>query len=200
MQPKFQTSFIPKKAVEGDSSRGVRAVDDTNIFTLAGTLVFLSTVLLFGGLFLYKNLLLKQLEQKGNEVIAAKSAIEPDKIREILDANSRITASVDLLNNHLVTSKLLSLLGELAVKNLQFNDLKYENKANGPTILINGEVKTYNSLAFQNETLSKNELLKKPVFSEINLLDSGNIKFRFSAVLDHSLVSYKKLIESLPIN
>lgn len=200
MQPRFQTSFIPKKSIDNVPDRGAREVDDTNIFSLAATLIFLATALLLGGLFFYKNLVLKQLEQKGEEVNAARSAIEPEKIKEILDANARIKASVGLLENHLVTSRLLLFLGDLASKNLQFNDFNYQNKAGGPSITINGEAKTYNSLAFQQDVLSKNERLSQVVFSEINLNENGNVRFRVGARLDATLVSYKKLLETLSVN
>lgn len=200
MEPKFQTSFIPKKSAEPSSNRAVREVDDTNIFTLAGTLVFLATVLLLGGLFLYKNLLVKQITQADSDINAARSAIEPEKIQEILDANSRITASVQLLESHLVTTELLVLLGDLAIKNLRFNDLSYQNKVGGPSIAMSGEVLTYNGLAFQQRALSENESIKQPVFSDIGLAEAGKIKFRFSARLDPKIVSYRKLIESMNTN
>ncbi|MEK6624860.1 MAG: hypothetical protein AABY86_07830, partial [Bdellovibrionota bacterium] len=56
----------------------------------------------------------------------------------------------------------------------------YENKIDGPTIVINGEVLTYNALAYQQEVLSKNESLKQTAFSDITLKENGNVKFHFT--------------------
>lgn len=198
MEPKFQTSFIPKRNIESGSDRGVsRDVDDTNIFTLGATIIFIFTVLIAGGLFTYKGILLKQLDMKGKEVDAARSAIEPDKIKDILEANYRIQASKNLLDNHQVTSGLLVLLGQLAIKNIQFNSLSYQNKIGGPSINIKSEVRTYNALAYQQEVMLKNELLRQVTFSDVALGENGSIRFSISARLDPNLVSYKKLLESL---
>ncbi len=196
MQPNFQTSFIPKKPVSGESEK-VSAVHDTDIFTLAATLTFIVTALLYGGLYFYNNLLVKQIEEAGKQLEDARSAILPDKIKELIDADSRIATVSGLLERHVVNSKMLTLLGDLAVTKLQFNDLTYTNKTGSPALKINGEVQTYNALAVQQDILTKNEYIKNPIFSNFTLSEAGNIKFQFNSSIDLSLVSYKKSVESL---
>lgn len=195
MEPKFQTSFIPKKPVSGESER-VRAVHDLNIFSLIATIVFISTVLLFGGLFFYKSLLIKQITKAGEDVNAARSAIQPATINELIDNNSRISTSVGLLEKHVVTSKLLLLLSDLAVKKLHFNDFSYSSKSGGPTVKIRGEVLTYNAMAKQYEIFNNSPYLKNMSFSDISLTENGNIKFQISSSVDSGLLSYKKSLES----
>jgi len=199
MQPNFQTSFIPKKPVSGESEK-VNVVHDTDIFTLAATITFIVTALLYGGLYFYKNLLVKQIGDAGKQLEDARAAILPDKIEELLDANSRISTVNGLLERHVVNSKMLVLLGDLAVTKLQFNDLTYTNKTGSPVLRINGEVQTYNALAQQQDILTKNEYIKNPIFSNITLSDGGNIRFQFTSSIDLNLVSYKKAVESLSIN
>ncbi len=199
MQPNFQTSFIPKKPVSGETEKSA-VVHDTDILTLAATMIFIATALLYGGLYFYQSLLIKQITAAGLQLEEAKSAILPEKIKELIDADSRIATVNGLVEKHVVNSKMLVLLGDLSVKKLQFNDLTYSNKTGSPTIKINGEVQTYNALAQQHDILTKNEYIKNPTFSNISLGEGGNIKFQFTSSIDLSLVSYKKTVESISLN
>lgn len=199
MQPNFQTSFIPKKPVSGETER-VKVVHDTDIFTLAATITFIVTALLYGGLYFYKNMIVNQITEADKQLNDARSAILPDEIKKLLDANSRITTASSLLDKHLVNSKMLLLLGDLAVKKLKFNDLSYTNKTGTPTIKINGEVQTYNALAKQQEIFSGSEYVKNPTFSNIGLGEAGSIKFQFTSTIESEILSYKKAVESLSVN
>ncbi len=199
MQPNFQTSFIPKKPVAGEVEK-VNVVHDTDIFTLAATIVFIVTALLYGGLYFYKNLIVKQIAEANKQLEDARSAILPDKIKELLDANSRIDTASNLLEKHLVNSRMLLLLGELSVKKLKFNDLVYSNKTGSPTIKINGEVQSYNALARQQQIFTESEYVKNPTFSNIGLDAVGSIKFQFTSNIDSNLLSYRKAIDSLSVN
>jgi archaellum component FlaF (FlaF/FlaG flagellin family) len=199
MQPNFQTSFIPKKPVGGDVEK-VSVVHDTDIFSLAATIVFIVTLLLYGGLYFYKSLIVKQIAEANKQLEDARSAILPEKIKELLDANSRINTASDLLERHLVNSKMLLLLNDLAIKKLKFNDLSYSNKTGSPTLKINGEVSSYNALARQQQIFTESEYVKNPTFSNIGLDSTGNIKFQFTSTIDSGLLSYKKSIETLSVN
>lgn len=198
MEPKFQTSFIPKKQIGGESEK-ISIVEETNIFSLAATLVFVVTILMLGGLYGYRYLVLKQISEADAKLNEARSVIQTDKIQNLIDANSRITTGVSLLERHVITTKLLTLLNDSSIKKIKFNDFTYQNKDNTPSIIIDGEVSDYSALASQNDVLKKNELIKNPDFGDFLLSDNGFVRFHFTARLDPSLVSYKKSIESLDI-
>ena len=196
MEPKFQTSFIPKKQISGDSDR-ISIVEETNIFSLTATLVFLATILLLGGMYGYRILLIKQINDVDSKLNAARQAINTNKIQELIDANSRMTTGMGLLERHLITSKMMTLLGDLSIKKIKFNEFTYQNKDGVPSIIIEGEALNYVALASQNQVLKNMELVKEPEFGNFLLSDDGRVKYHFFAKLDSSLVSYKKPIESL---
>ncbi len=196
MEPKFQTSFIPKKTVDDYSRNRSIVYTDTNIFTLAATIVFIATVILYGGLFFYKNMLVKQVAQADVQLIDAKTAIDPKKIQEIIDNDSRIKNSQKILERHLATSELMVFLNDSAIKKIRFNEFMYQNKEGIASVVIDSEVQTYNSFAYQQEVLVNNEFITNPSFENITLSDNGNITFKFTGRIDPSLVSYKKAIES----
>ena len=83
---------------------------------------------------------------------------------------------------------------------MRFTELNYTNKDSNPTITVMGEIQTYNALAEQQNIFLKNDFIKEPAFSDFNLGDNGYILVNFSAKIDSNLISYKRAIESLPLN
>ena len=200
MDKDSQTSFIPKKPIGSPQGSGISVIHSTNVFSIVATAVFIVTILTSGGLFFYKNLLTNQIKEANKNIITAREAFEPEKIKELVDVNNRIVSAKRLLENHTVVSKVLSLMENLTIKKLRFTEFTYTNKANNPTINVSGEVQTYNALAEQQDIFLKNESIKEPTFSNFNLGDSGYILVSFSAKVDPNFVSYKKTVESLPLN
>jgi hypothetical protein len=199
MEPKFQTSFIPKKPIVtdmgGNSTAGV--VHETNIFSLVSTIVFAVTVLVSLGLFGYKIILNKQIAQADTDINTARAAFQVDKIKELIDANDRIVSSKLLLEKHVNVSKLLYLFQDLTVKRIRLLKLVYSNKSGVPTVELNGESLSYNALADQSNIFAQNAYLKNNQFSNFTPQENGNIKVDFMSTVDTSLLSYKKAIEAL---
>ena len=200
MEPKFQTSFIPKKPIGLGTGSGISVIRSTNIFSVVATVLFLVTILTSGGLFFYKNLLTNQIKEADKNIISARDAFEPEKIKELVDVNTRIVSAKKLLSSHVVVSKLFILMENLTIKKMRFTEFNYVNKDNSHTLSITGEVQTYNALAEQQDIFLKNDFIKNPVFSNFNLGDNGYILVNFSAQIDSGLISYKKSIEAIPLN
>ncbi|MBI4155752.1 MAG: hypothetical protein HY507_00790 [Candidatus Zambryskibacteria bacterium] len=200
MEPKFQTSFIPKAPIVSAPTAAVSS-RSINIFSLIATILFAAAVLTSAGLFIYKNILTNQIAEAGKSLDSARKAFEPEKIEQLVGANSRIIAAKELLNKHVALSGVLTLLQELTLKKVQFDNMKYQSRENSPpTISMDSQSETYNALAAQQEIFSKNKFIKSSEFSDFNLDENGNIKARFFATLDPTLVSYKKIIEETSLN
>ena len=195
MEPKFQTSFIPKKPIGSTVSPSSNISAGGSLFSSIATVVFVITLLTSGALFVYKNILSGQVEQYDKEINDASNAIQPQKIQDLIDANSRVTVTKTLLDNHVVVSKLLTLLNDLTIKRIRFTSLNYINKNKESSLSISLEAQTYNALVQEQSLLQINEFIKNPVFSNFSLGDNGFITVDFSATVDPSLVSYKKSVE-----
>lgn len=199
MQPTFQTSFIPKKPMTSESGlgSGSNVVHQTNVFSLIATICFICAVLVSGGLFGYKIILGKQIDKANEEINATSAVFQIDKIKELIDANDRIVSSKDLLEKHVALSKLLYLFQELTVKKLRLLKLSYVNKTGEAKVTLQAESQTYNALVEQSNIFSQSDYLKNNKFSNFSLQDNGYIKVDFVSVIDTSLISYKKAIDSL---
>lgn len=198
MEPKFQTSFIPKKPIGSPVGSGMNIIHSTNVFSVVATVVFIVTLLTSGGLFFYKYTLNNQIQVADQNILTARAAFEPEIIKQLVDVNARIISAKKLLENHVVVSKLLGLMEDLVLKKMRFTEFNYANTDNNPTLTVIGEVQTYNALAEQQDVFLKSGSIKAPVFSNFNLGDNGYITFNFSATVDPTLISYKKTIEALP--
>jgi len=84
MEPKFQTSFIPKKPIISEPGSRVAVSHSINIFSAIATIVFALTILTSGGVFIYKNILESQILLSDKSLNAAREAFIQRKYRSLL--------------------------------------------------------------------------------------------------------------------
>ncbi len=220
MEPRFQTSFIPKKPIITPVGSQAGYSGGMNIFSTIATVSFILTLIMSVSVFLYKNLLTTQVAQADKELTDpnTQAAIEPDKIQELIDVNSRISATKQLLEKHVVVSQVLSLMQDIALKKIKFSEFTYSNGGSsnnsggtgvgagdtsnstnvstGPTISINAEAQSYNAVAEQSNVFAQNNFIISPQFSDFMLSDNGVITFRIFAGLNPKLVSFKEEVQN----
>ncbi len=198
MEPKFQTSFIPKKAIESRAGAGIgsgiNVVHTPNIFSVVATVIFVVTLFVAGGLFGYKMLLGNQIKKAAQDIEDARSAFQLDKIKELIDANARISSISGLLERHVAISRTFGLMENLVVKKTRFLSMNYNDKNSTPTLTIKGQVQSYNALAQQDDIFSKSQFITQPTFSNFKLGENGYISFEFNAGVSPELISYTKAI------
>ena len=107
MDPRFQTSFIPKKPLVGGASTPSKTI---NLFALIATLIFIATLTLAVGVFFYNRLVIGQINENKATLERAKGAFEPDLINKIVRLDDRIGVAEGLLNEHLATSYFFDII------------------------------------------------------------------------------------------
>jgi hypothetical protein len=157
-------------------------------------------LLISGGLFAYSKILDGQIKEVQVKILDARGAYEPEKIKELIDIDKKITSSNDLLRKHVAVSEVLSLLENLTLKKMRFTSFEYTKNNNKPTVSITGDIQTYNALARQQEFFASTEFIRNPRFTDFNLGDNGYISVKFSADLDQSLISYKRIMDKTITN
>lgn len=195
MDTRLRTSFIPKKNLILKSEAGGGRVS-INLFLSFGMIVFFLMIALAGGVYLYKVVIEKKIAQEGVALEKAKKAFEPSLIADVKRLDNRIAVSKTVLANHVVALPIFDLLEALTLKTVRFTKLDYTNPKDGsPTIHLDGEAKSYTSVALLSDSFAGDEKIKNPVFSNLNLSDTGGIKFSFQASLDPKMVSFKQYFE-----
>lgn len=201
MEPKFQSSFIPKGPVAPSSTIPMarRRVGGGGFLGFIALLVFIASVVLAGGVVGYKFYLKYSIDNMGADLEEARSALQPDTIRELTRLDNRIASTKELVAGHSVLTPLFEFLEESTPKTIRFSDLRYEVSGTGIVLSLIGEARGYAALAFLADTFNKSPYFENPTFSNINLNEKGDVNFTFESTVDPDLVSYEGLVERFGI-
>jgi hypothetical protein len=200
MDPKFQSSFIPKGPVAtGSPLTESYGRTHTTLFAFISTTVFVISVVLAVGIFGYDRYLLAHIGTLGNDLTAAKQSLQPDTINALVRANQRILSTKTLLSQHVALSPFFDYLETATLKNVRFTQFLYETTDKGIQVTMHGMARSYTDVALQSDAFNKAGFIIGPVFSDLNLDAKGNVIFAFRATLDPSIVSYKKRLEGQPV-
>ncbi len=194
MDTKFQTSFIPKNPLVG--SAAVKRKPHTSLVSIIVILIFVISILGSALVFAYEKFLEKRIASMQDDLKAAEQRLDPGLITEWVRLDKRIESSKDLLHTHLAVSSFFDMLEGMTLKNVYFKNFGYQLTANGRVaIAMDGEADSFASVALQSDEFAKNaKVINNQLFSNIDLTQTGNVVFRFTATLDPSVISYEKEI------
>jgi hypothetical protein len=197
MDPRFQTSFIPKKPiVSAPGGGGPRTI---NLFALLATVLFIGTILLAGGVFFYKSYLEKGLEADKQELAKVRKDDDPNLIKKVIRLDSRIVTSKRLIESHIAVSPFFNYLSTITLKTVRFKDFdfSYLGKDN-VTVSLTGEASGYEAVALQSDLLVKQQELSNVIIGDLSLKDSGRVEFRVTANVKSDLLSYAAMYKEDP--
>jgi len=195
MAEEFQTSFIPKKTVDSGPQKRRKSV---NIFTLIGLIVFLVAVAFAVGLFLYGKLVERNIVRKEAALEQAQESFEPSLIEELVRLDTRIDSADTLLASHIAPSSLLELLETLTLESVQFETFNFSTanqEETGIQLRMNGHAVGFSAVALQADEIANSPYFKDPVFSNLSVLQTGEVEFSVTAIVDSNLLRY----ESRPV-
>ena|SRR3989344_2245290 len=195
MESKFQTSFIPKKPIV--TARPLDIRPRTSIFFVLSVFIFILFLASVGGVFLYKGYLNKNIEKMSKALDEAQKKLDPKRVEELVRLNTKIESSKALLSAHVTITPVFDFLEKITTQSVRFKNFSYLPTATptGEKILIgmDGEARGFAALAYQSDVMNDSGgKLRNPMFSSVNLDESGNVSFKFVAEIDPLLVSYKE--------
>ncbi len=194
MDPQLQTSFIPKKSLVETptySSGG-------SLFNLILTTIFILSLLISGVLFFYLNFLDSKLTSSIDTLKTKEERFDTGTIEKFLRLNNRIEAANQILSHHVAVTPLFTALEGLILHSIRFVSLNFASDDSGKMLLtMTGQASGYSSIAYQSDVITKNNrCIQNPIFSNLNLDQSGNVGFSFSANVKPSLLSYESLLSN----
>ena len=195
MDPKFQSSFIPKGPVA--SAGSINPADRNkgrSFFGFVATIIFVLSVVAALGVFGYSLYLSSNIAKMGNDLTTAKASLDPTTINQISRLNSRIISTQTLLAQHTVVSPFFDFLETSTLKTLRWTSFDYTVTSKGIQLNMQGQAQGYNALALQSDIFNKTSFIKSPLFKNLTLDNSGNVTFEFTATLDPSIISYKNYV------
>lgn len=195
MEPKFQSSFIPKGPVAASGNPAAVKSGGRSLIGLLATLIFTIALVLSIGVFGFNRFLSYRISRIGSELDAARAQVDASSVQELIRLNSRMLSIEKLLNSHVVNTPLFAFLEESTLRQVRFTELDYSASDKGLELRLSGHARSYATLALQAQAFSESPYFKDPVFSDLQLDEQGNVKFTFRASVDPSLVSYKRIVE-----
>lgn len=193
MEPKFKTSFIPKKPIQPSVSSKAEGKSGINFFMLVAMILFITSVLLTVGVFVYKFTLRGAIESQLRTLETARQSFEPTFINQANRLNTRIENVNRILNSHLAPSVMFSLLEEFTLQTVSFNRFLFQDGEDGTIkVIASGEADSFRSIVLQSDKFGQSGSLRDVLFSGLEPNESGNVNFVMEASLDPQLVLYRK--------
>jgi len=198
MDPKFQSSFIPKGPTAPSSIVfKTKSPKQGTLFGLLSTLIFVLSLLAALGVFGYGYYLNSRIIKMGMDLDVARANLDPETIKEIVRLNARIVGTEKLLANHSVLSPFFDFLESKTVKTARFTQFSFsDTPEEGLSVSMRGQTRGYAALAYQADIFNKDKNIKSANFSSIDLDERGNVVFTVKLSIDPELVSYTRFLEA----
>ncbi len=192
MDPKFQSSFIPRKSAADAALPSRTAV---SIFTLICVAFFVVAAVLAGLLFLWKQTLVRGNEALKDELDVYQAKLTDPNIQELIRLNDRIAVATNHLNSHLALSNLFEVLEDVTHPNVQWKNFVYENNdLTSPSFSMFGLAKGFPDVALQSDKVLADKRFVGPLFSDVSLGTDNTVSFSLKTGVAPIVISYKALI------
>jgi hypothetical protein len=190
MENSFQTSFIPKKLITTDSSKR----EPRSFFSIITIFLLIASILMSGGLYLYKAYLKTQQESLSSSLTITRDSFEKDTIEELELFNKRTESAKQILSNHIVLSPMFALLGEITIPSIQYTSFEQQTNNKAFFVNIKGIARDYRSIALQAEVFNstKGRSFKNVLFSDLMKDKNNNVSFNLKFNIEPDLLSYEK--------
>jgi hypothetical protein len=202
MEPKFQSSFIPKDS-SGAQSNQLESFRNKKsggggLLAFISKIIFALSVLAAVGVFGYKFYLRYSIDRMKEDLEVARVDVEPDTVQELVRINNRILSTKEIIASHTVISPFFELLQASTARAVRFTDIDYINSPEeGIKVTLSGQANSYGALALQADIFSDNQYLTNQLFSDLKLDPQGNVIFTFTANVSRDLLSYRRRVEQL---
>ncbi len=199
MEPKFTTSFIPKKqsGIAAGSSTGLSP--SISFSTLLSVVIVVAVVLFAAGLFLYRLTIEKTIQDQYATLERVKDSFDTNFISQATRLNKRIVSGGKILDNHLAPSAIFDLLEEFTLQTVSFKSFEFTDNVDGKIIVKGtGEGDSFASVVLQSDEFGKSGYMRDVLFADLQPNAAGNVNFSFEATIDPQLVLYSRGM--VPVN
>lgn len=198
MESGIQSSFIPQEAdvvvAPGSANRYVGGDGLTDLFGLFSIVLFIASLSLGAGVFLYQQFLTAQTSSKIEQLARAKAAFDPALVQRLIRLDDRMRAAEQLLNDHIAPSVVFDALNQSTLTTVSFRSLEID-AADSKNIVASftGTAQSVNSIALQDQIFSKNGVVAAPIFSDIER-QQGGVNFALKTSINYNALNYSKIV------
>ncbi len=205
MEPKFQTSFIPKKQVTtiggtigGVSTQPKQKTSLSSAYMALAVILFIVSVLGVAGAFAWKYYSGEQNKNYNNQLAMREKQYKIEEIEKLKTTSVQLTTAETLLKNHIAFSKIFDQIGKMAISEVRFMNMDLKVNDGGKiTVNVKGLGKNLPAVAFQSDVLGDlakygvTSIFTNPVIQSPGLESTGAVGFGFTADVDRSALLFK---------
>ncbi|MBA3788912.1 hypothetical protein H0X32_00765 [Patescibacteria group bacterium] len=187
LSPSIPTSFVPKQPISSGPRRRYSAGD--SIFLIVSMVIAGIAILAAIGTFLYANYLTGVEKTKMSQLAQAQAQISPDTVEQFVRLRNRLSASANLINQHVELTQFFTLLEGITLQNIRFDSLKVivaEDRS--ASMAMAGQAKTFNALAAESTAFAAEKNVKSAIFSGIKVNVDKTVSFTLNATLNPALI------------
>lgn len=189
MAPNFQSSFIPK---ESPTEVGFKK-KPIGIIGMIAVLLFISSLLAFAGLFVYKRMVKSEIKLLKMELVEAEKSIDTKAINEMFLFSKKLDVIKGIVNKHQAITNVLDIIASSTVNSIYYNDFNYTSSVPGVlTIVLHGKARGFADIALQESILSQNKYFKTITFANMIIGDKGLVLFDLTISVDPEASIYSK--------
>ncbi len=187
-------SFIPQDTGSLYASRRKEGGGLGELLVLSAIVLFVASLALGGGVFLYDQYLLQESARKEAMIKKNEESFQPALIREITRLDERIKSSERILSTHVAPTAIFAALQQTTLQTISFRTLNLEiTDTQHISMQMAGVAQSVNSIALQADTFSKTGVINSPIFSGITR-DKGGVNFKLAATVNPSFINYQNLV------
>ncbi len=209
MEPKFNTSFIPKKSLKADVIGGShggknsyvkrRTVRGPGFFLML--LIFIASVSASIGMFVLIKSVESNIQTKTKTLNSQKDLFNKDDIDMLVKAQVHLDSAKKILENHIAITELFNLLEDITLKSVQYTEMEYEDSDDKIIATITGVTKGFQEVALQtSEYRNKKNAsggLRNPILKELERdSEDKSVNFTVDVSVDKILVSFSDAIKN----
>jgi hypothetical protein len=199
MEPKFNTSFIPKKSLQDvGGNTGGRYVGRRDVYGpgfYLSLLVFLVAVVATVGLFAYSKIIEKSIEEKITLLEAKKAVFSSEDIVALIRADTQIKNAHRLVLEHVTLSELFNHLEKITLKRVQYTGLEYAGFPNEVGLVtLSGNAKNFQDVALQTEQYRTDTNMRNPIVRELERDKEEDVSFSIDVLTNIEFLSFASML------
>ena len=186
MVGEIQTSFIPKTPISTPASRPIKE-KSVGLVTVVTLILALTSVAVWTGAFLYKNILTIGIASAKKSLELVKQDMPLANLARIDDLNSRLNQAETLLDRHVSSSQVFNLLQAMTIPQVRFTSFTFS----GSEVRVKGLARGYEDIAAQAKVFKTNQSrIANFTFSDFDLDQSGRVVFNLALTIAPNELRY----------
>jgi len=198
MDPKFQSSFIPKKQLHTGKGEKLKK----RSWTLASVLIiviFVATLVGVVGAFVYMKVLEGDIATLEQELTDRNKSLNEVAIDELYREDQRIRVAKDIIREHLAPTAIFDLLSDITVTSVRFTDFEYETlPGESAQISMSAQAWGYSSVAVLSQVLDKHSLIEDSSVGGLVLNEDGTVGFKVEMTLSPEVTTFEETLPQEP--